>query len=186
MNAQTVQDGLGNLWTGLARRAHLPERWSELHLPQRAFGPFGRLRVPGFRLAETLTGTAALNGEKSDVTLDLSAEAPDLRAYLRTGRAHLAGHLTIAGMANKTPFQGELWLHPLQRRIDYELSFRASDGRLLRFNGDKKLELLSPLRSLKHLPGHLRDDHGREVAKVKMNFRSHDLPLFLRSLRPLF
>ena len=196
MNVQSVQQGLGDLWTGLASRMHLPEslgqlKLSEVHLPElslagRPFGTIRRLRVPGFRLAETLGGTALLNGEKSVVALELSLEAPSLGDYLRTGRTHLAGHLTIEGMADKAPFQGELWFHPLQKRIDYELSFRGNDGQLLRFNGDKALEVLHPLRALKHLPGHLRDDHGREVAKVKMNFRPRDLPLLLRSIRPLY
>ena len=70
--------------------------------------------------------------------------------------------------------------------IRYEFSFRDDQGRLLRFTGQKDLSLLHPVRTLKHLPGEVRDEHGGHVAHAKLRFRNRDLPAFLRSFRLTF
>lgn len=138
-------------------------------------------RLPGFRFAESMHGTAVLNGEQRPMIFQVAAEAPDLSAYLRDGRTHLQGHVTINGLAKEAPLSGELWIKLLSRVIRYEFSFRDSRARLLSFRGQKDLSLLHPLRTLKTLPGEIRDEHGAQVAQAKLRFRTRDLPMFVRS-----
>ncbi len=181
MNVQTVEKNMEHLWSGLHARVlkhGAPFRSVLSRLP--------RLRVPGFRFAETMSGTATMNGKQHDMVFRLSAEAPSLIDYVRDGRTHIAGTITIDGVASDAPLRGELWIHLMQRVIRYEFSFRGTEGKMLMFTGQKDLQVLHPMKTLKNLPGDIRDDHGKEVAHTKLRFRTRDLPSFLYSFRPLF
>ena len=143
---------------------------------------FGRF----FRFAETMSGTAVMNGQKHPMVFHLSVEAPSLRDYVRDGRTHIAGTVTIDHMVSDAPLRGELWIHLFQRTIRYEFAFRNTEGKMLSFTGQKDLRLLHLARTLKTLPGEIRDEHGRQIAHAKLRFRTRDLPSFLSSFRPLF
>lgn len=142
-----------------------------------------RAALPGFRFAESMHGEAVLNGARHPMVFKVAAEAPDLSAYLDSGRTHLSGHVTIEGMVKEAPLVGDLWIKPLSRQIRYEFSFRDAKGRLLSFRGQKDIALLHPVRTLKTLPGEIRDEHGQKVAQARLRFRNRDLPSFLRSFR---
>ncbi len=175
MNVHNAHEEQGSRWSWLASRFNkLASRFSRPHV-----------KVPGFRFAETMSGTAQMNGVKHHMVFQLSAEAPSLIDYARDGRTHIAGTVTIDQVADAAPLRGELWIHLFKRVIRYEFSFHSTEGKLLTFVGQKDLELLHPVRTLKNLPGDIRDEHGREVAHTKLRFRTRDLPAFLSSFRPL-
>lgn len=181
MNLTTT---LNSLLTDLSSRAsrvsqsvHLPHKITELSMPW---------HLPGFRFAETMSGHVAWGGQDRPMVFHLTAEAPLLKDYLHSGRTHIAGTVTIDGVVHDAPLQGELWIKLLSRLIRYEFSFRDDKGRLLQFAGQKDLSVLHPVRTLKNMPGEVRDEHGAHVAHAKLRFRSRDLPAFLRSFRPMF
>lgn len=156
-----------NWWSRMLTRLHVP-----------------RPHLPGFRLSGSLAGNAVVNGAKKEGSFDLSIEAPSLSEYLRTGRAHVSGTATVEGLADRALLHGETWLSLRHRRLRYELSFRAQNGHLMTFRGEKKVPLLHPLAALRHLPGHIQDDQGH-LSEAKLNLQARDLPGLLRSLRRL-
>lgn len=144
-------------------------------------GPSGTV---GFRFAETMTGTAWMDGVRRAMEFRVRAEADDLREHLRTGRTQILGQVDIAGVCEAAPLWGTLDID-LPRRIRYEFRFRDEAGRALTFVGQKDLKLLHLPRTLTHLPGEVRDEEGRVLGLCQLRFRLRTLPAFLGSFRPL-
>ncbi|MFH8484937.1 hypothetical protein [Streptomyces longisporoflavus] len=108
----------------------------------------------GTRFAETMLGTARLEGDGSvrRARLDLRVSADTVLRPRGTTEARLAGRIRIAGWADDAHAAGRLEISPLaRRRIRYRLAFTAG-GRRLTLDGWKSITPLRPVRSMTVLP----------------------------------
>ena len=144
----------------------------------------GRGVQMGFRFAETMAGSATINGQRRDMRFDAEVRTLDLRDHLSTGKTLLTGKVSVAGLAKDAPLSGELYLRP--RSLRYRFTFHDQGGRLLTFTGEKVLHLLNLPEALLHLPGEILDSEGRQVAAVSLRFPLSTLRSFLGSFRLLW
>ncbi|MGW6056676.1 hypothetical protein [Streptomyces sp. NPDC055189] len=122
----------------------------------------------GTQFAETMLGTARLDGDGSDrrTRLDLRVSADTVLRPLGTTRARLAGRIRIAGWADDAHAPGDLEISPLaRRRIRYRLTFIAR-GRRLTLDGWKSITPLHPVRSMTVLPFTLYETHEGEERPI--------------------
>lgn len=143
--------------------------------------------MAGFSFVERLSGTYYRLDEplrELTIALDLEAQVRSLRMPI----AKATGHLRAEAFAD-APVQGTVGLHALgDRRIPYDLTFLASDGRRYRLRGEKDLSWLAPVETLAALPFTIGTDDGAlwtEVARGTMRFdvRKDSLRALARSLR---
>lgn len=142
-------------------------------------------RLPGFGFEETMAGTLTLleDSQPRRILFCLHAEAPRGAEYLRDGRTQVSGVISIESMTEATPMKGSLWILPLQRVIRYDLSFADSEGKPLRFVGQKDVRLTDLRRTMTVLPGRLLDGEEHELGRGEVRFSLSDLPSFLSSFR---
>ncbi|MBP6628692.1 MAG: hypothetical protein KA297_04630 [Kofleriaceae bacterium] len=112
------------------------------------------------RFDETMAGswTPAGGGPARPLRFTVEVRAGSLRAHLRDGLAELRGVIDADGLATQAPLTGTILIRPLdprQRRIRYEFTFPADDGRALRFEGQKDIRWLAARRTWTTLPGAL-------------------------------
>jgi len=103
------------------------------------------MAVPLYGFTETMRGTwTPLDGSgRKTMWFRAEADATDAVDYLRRGALALTGKMHAEGLADEAPTTGRLEVQPLSRRIGYELSFRADDGKSYRFVGQKILNTTS-------------------------------------------
>ena len=107
------------------------------------------------------------------------------RSHVDRRRAHatMAGSATFDGLCAGAPLVGSLVFDLRRpRRITYEFTFQADDGRSLRFQGAKHPSLLRPLFTSTTLWGTIFDG-TTAIAMARLNFDlRRDLVTFLQSL----
>lgn len=146
--------------------------------------------APGFRFAETMSGSFVLGddpGTTRRFSFSIEARAPSLWRHLRSGgETELSGTLDAEGFADGVPIHGTLTLAVLTRRlIRYQFDFTANDGADYRFAGQKDIRLGDLRGSFTTLPGVITDAAGRAVAAVETRFDlGSDWLAFVSSWRP--
>jgi hypothetical protein len=146
--------------------------------------------VAGLRFQETLRGGFHfLDHPVDELPMDLSVEirVEGLRRFAKERTGSVRGHLTIEGFTDG-PFEGTVGLAVVaQRRLPYDFSFVAGDGKTYRFRGEKDFTVFDMAEPVTLLPMSLHDEARREVgrATVRFDVRS-DLKKALRSLRPIW
>lgn len=145
-------------------------------------------KLPGFSFDETMSGPITLEGHSHPQHMEfrIHAEVPSLGSFLSDGRTHIAGTVSIPGVADSAALQGSLWIWPHKRILRYDFSFTANDGSPCRFAGQKDVSPLAPVETMTTLPSYLYDAHGREIGQAEVRFDLSDLPTFLASWRPVF
>ena len=69
-------------------------------------------------------------------------------------------------------------------RIHYRLAFTGADGRPLRLDGWKSIDLRHPVRTMTHLPATITDTAGTVVGEARLRFDlRRDLLSFLLGFR---
>lgn len=143
--------------------------------------------MPAFSFVERLRGTFYLLAEplrERAVALDVEAHVHRVRTPIATA----TGHLRAEDFAD-APVQGTIGLHAIgERRIPYDLSFVANDGRRHRLRGEKDLSWLAPVETLVVLPFTIGVEEGgvwTEIARGTMRFdpSKDSLRELARSLR---
>lgn len=147
--------------------------------------------MPGFRFAETMSGTwtpADAPEARRRFSFTIEAVADSLARHLRQGgRTRIHGTVVADGLADRQPLEGTLTMAPLTRRIiRYEFDFTGDDGQPYRFEGQKDIRLTALRRSFTELPGVIRDAAGAEVGTATTQFDlGADWFQFLTSFRPV-
>lgn len=147
------------------------------------------LQAMGFKFAETMSGTYALDSAPSDhrrFTFTIEAQADSTLRHLQNGRARIWGMLEADGLAEDAPIEGTLTVAALARRaIEYDFAFTGDDGKPYRFSGQKSLRLSRPTRSMTELTGYIYDESGAPIGTSVTRFDlKSDLFQFLTSVRP--
>ena len=146
--------------------------------------------MAGLRFQETLRGGFHfLDHPVDELPMDLSVEIrlDGLRRFAKERTGSLRGHLTVEGFTDG-PFEGTVGLAVVaQRRLPYDFSFVASNGKTYRFRGEKDFTVFDMAEPVTLLPMSLYDEARKEVgrATVRFDVRS-DLKKALRSLRPIW
>lgn len=137
--------------------------------------------------SEVMSGAARLlggGGHEPAVRLDLDVAVPGLLTLWGDSEARLAGRVVVEGVADDPGATGTLQIAPLRRRrLRYQLSFHGTDGRQLRLDGWKSVNLLRPIHSMTTLPVTLYDDRGGVVGEAVLRFDIRSLPRFLAGFR---
>lgn len=135
---------------------------------------------------ETLRGSYFLVDTPDDVrTCEVAVHVrlPRPKPGVEEVSAEMTGEASFDRLAGTTPITGQLrmrWVRP--RRVDYQFSFQADDGRTLHFRGAKHPSLLRPLYTATTLWGTIHDN-DRAIAMVSLHFDlRRDLVAFLQSL----
>jgi autotransporter translocation and assembly factor TamB len=136
---------------------------------------------------EVMEGTIRLAGEDSPrpIRLDLNVDLPGLIHPWSDLEGPMTGHVHVEGWADDTGAVGTLQVAPLAAgRIRYQISFTASDGRRLRFDGWKSIQLSRPARSMTRLPATVTDADGAVLGEASLRFQlRRDLVGFLSGFR---
>ena len=149
----------------------------------------------GFQLREKLEGSYyLLEAPLVDraIRFEVRLGIDGLRAFLREKRVGARGTVFVEGLAEGAgegvPAEGAVTVRLLEeRRIPYDLSFAADDGRRLRLRGQRDFFVHDMVDSLTILPASLYDDEGREIGRAMLRFDPRrELPVTLKSLRPTF
>jgi hypothetical protein len=142
----------------------------------------------GFSFEETMSGSYHLLSsqlEERAISFKLSARVTGIRQFLRDKLARVEGEVTIEGFAEQRPLEGTLALKLLdERRLTYDFTFRANDGKSYRFHGQKDVTLIAPVDTMTTLPASIYDPAGGEIARAVLRFDTRGTLLtFLRSWR---
>jgi hypothetical protein len=142
----------------------------------------------GFSFEETMSGSYHLLASQLDeraISFSLAARVAGIRQFLKDKLARIEGVVNIEGFADARPLTGTLALAlPGERRLTYDFTFRANDGKLCRFHGQKDVTWIAPVDTMTTLPASLYDDAGRELARAVLRFDTRGtLGTFLRSWR---
>lgn len=144
------------------------------------------MSVPLYGFTETMRGTwTPLDGSgRKTMWFRAEADATDALAYLKSGRLELSGRMHAEGLGEDVPTTGFMEVQPLARRIGYDLTFRAEDGKRYRFVGQKTLSLLALAKTMTTLPGDVLDADGKRVGTARLYFDlKRDLVPFLATFR---
>ncbi len=142
----------------------------------------------GFSFDETMSGSYHLLSSQLDeraISFKLSARVAGIRQFLRDKLARVEGEVTIEGFADQQPLEGTLALKLLdERRLTYDFSFGANDGKRYRFHGQKDVTLIALVDTMTTLPASIYDGAGGEIARAVLRFDTRGtLVAFLRSWR---
>ncbi len=135
---------------------------------------------------EVMEGTfRAPGGGARPIRLDLGADLPGLLGPRSDLEGPLTGRVRIADLADDTGAAGTLRVAPLvAHRIHYRLAFTGADGRPLRLDGWKSIDLRHPVRTMTHLPATITDTAGTVVGEARLRFDlRRDLLSFLLGFR---
>jgi hypothetical protein len=140
----------------------------------------------GFTFHETMSGTfhrldAPFEDRAIEFTID--AKVDGLRRFVRDKTARIEGEVTVEGLADHAPLRGTLGLMVLdERRLPYDFTFDAADGRTYRLHGQKDVAWYALTDTMTTLPASLYDDAGKEIGRAVLRFDLRgDLVKFLRS-----
>jgi hypothetical protein len=127
----------------------------------------------GFRFRETMRGTYHFLDKpliERAIEFTIGVESRGLRDFARTRTAKITGEVELEGFASKTELVGTLAFKLDERRLPYEFTFAADDGKKYRFRGQKDFSVFSVADSLSTLPASLYDDEGRERGRAVVRF----------------
>lgn len=142
----------------------------------------------GFSFEERMSGSYHLLASQLDeraIAFTLTARVAGARQFLRDKLARIQGEVNVEGFADASPLAGTLALKLLdERRLTYDFTFPANDGKTYRFHGQKDVTLIALIDTMTTLPASLYDAAGREVARAVLRFDTRgELATFLRSWR---
>jgi hypothetical protein len=97
----------------------------------------------------------------------------------------ISGIVTMEGVVERAPLQGTIEISPMwNRTIKYAFTFTGPTGKPYTFAGHKSISMLRLLKTMTFLPGEVRDENGKLVAKVETTFDTlGDMVPFLMSFR---
>ena len=135
---------------------------------------------------ETLRGSWFLVDAPDDVRVcEMAITVAMHRPRVLTSRIEgtLGGTVTLVGLATQVAVNGTFEFRARRpRRVSYEFTFTADDGRVLQFKGAKQASLLRPVFSATTLFGSVTDgDKAIAMARLHFDLR-RDLVAFLQSL----
>jgi hypothetical protein len=136
--------------------------------------------------SEVMAGPARLHGADGQrpLRLELDVVVPGLLKLWADTEATMTGRALLDTVADDASASGTLQIAPIRRRrLRYQLSFHAIDGRPLRLDGWKSVSYLRPIRSMITLPATVYEADGSVFAEALLKFELRDLPSFLRSFR---
>ena len=147
----------------------------------------------GFELAESFSGSyyrleEPLRDHPMRIVLRLGVSG--MRRFLRERRVEAAGTVYADRLAERepggVPIHGSLTMKLFdEKRIPYDLSFEADDGRIVRLRGQRDFFVHDAVDSLTILPASLYDDAGLEMARATLRFDLRtDLGALVKSFRP--
>jgi hypothetical protein len=142
----------------------------------------------GFSFEETMTGSYHLLSSQLDeraISFTVGARVAGIRQFLKDKLARIEGEVQVEGFSDRAPLTGTLALKLLdERRLTYDFTFRANDGKSYRFHGQKDVTLIALADTMTTLPASIYDAAGREVARAVLRFDMRgSLATFLRSWR---
>lgn len=139
----------------------------------------------GYTFTEDMAGSwrrPEEEGGKRKFSFHFKAEAESLLRHLRDGKMTLVGHVEMEGFAERKDAVGVLTLNPwVARFVRYQFDFVGDDGRPYRFDGQKTIRHLSPMRTWTYLPGAVYDAEGKVVAKCELRFLPEMFLPFIRT-----
>ena len=122
--------------------------------------------------------------ESHPFRFEATAATPSLRDYLKTGEVTLRGVAYAAPLADRAALEGTLQIQPFRaRRLAYQFSFPADDGRRCHFVGEKTIRWTDPVASFTTLTGEISDEHGKLLATATLRFDPRRILGFVRGLR---
>jgi UDP-glucose 4-epimerase len=148
----------------------------------------GRTPRLGFSFTETMAGHVKLTNDAIMTPTDagrpfeftVTARATRVERFLRNAETRIEGILHWDDMADGAAISGTLRI-PLitDRKLHYDFSFTAMDGKKYRFVGQKDVKLLKPLSTMTTLPGRILDSDEHEVAAgvARFDLRRELLPM---------
>jgi hypothetical protein len=127
----------------------------------------------GFRFRETMRGMYHFLDrplEERGIEFTIAVESRGLRDFARTRTAAIHGEVELEGFARKTPLAGTLAFKLDERRLPYEFTFSADDGKSYRFRGQKDFSLFAVADSISTLPASIYDAEGKELGRAIVRF----------------
>jgi hypothetical protein len=146
-------------------------------------------RSIGFRFKENMYGhyvafEGPAAGKELPFTFRWELEYRSLLGMLRGEPTEAGGWVEAQGLARHADLEGIFEMKPFSERfIRYTFRFAADDGRVFRFEGQKNIRYLHPLRTLTTLPGAILDADGRRLSGAVVRFRLGELLTFLLTFR---
>ena len=142
----------------------------------------------GFSFEETMSGSYHLLAAQLDeraIAFKVGARVAGIRQFLKDRLARIEGEVNVEGFAERAPLRGTLALKLFdERRLTYDFTFRANDGKTYRFHGQKDVTMIALADTMTTLPASIYDAAGSEVARAVLRFDVRgDLATFLRSWR---
>lgn len=147
----------------------------------------------GFELAESFSGSYYRLDEPfrdHGMRISLRLGVSGLRRFLRERKVEATGTLYAEQLAARepdgVPLRGTLTMRLFdEKRIPYDLSFEADDGRTVRLRGQRDFFVHDAVDSLTILPASLYDDTGLEMGRAMLRFDlKTDLGALVKSFRP--
>lgn len=127
----------------------------------------------GFRFHETMRGTYHFLDKPLDeraIAFSIAVETRGLRDFVSTRTAEIHGNVELDGFAKKTALTGTLAFKIDERRLPYEFTFEADDGKTYKFRGQKDFSVFSVADSISTLPASLYDAEGKERGRALVRF----------------
>lgn len=142
----------------------------------------------GFHFTQTMAGAyhfLATPTEERAVRFTITAKADSVPRFLLDKVVEVAGTLDMEEFATARPLGGGLMLKLIEdRRLRYDLTFEADDGKPYVLRGEQDVMLISVLDSLTTLPASLYDGAGKELARALLRFDlQRDFGTLLKSIR---
>jgi hypothetical protein len=142
----------------------------------------------GFSFQETMQGGYHLLSsqlEERAISFSIRARVAGMRQFVKDRLAHIEGEIDAEGFATRRPLSGTLALRLFdERRLTYDFSFHADDGKGYRFHGQKDVTMIALHDTMTTLPSSIYDSEGREIARAVLRFDVRgDISTFLRSWR---
>lgn len=141
----------------------------------------------GFKQSETMRGYLRFldePGKERAVRFDCTYEITDWNLFLKTGETRLTGKFTCEDFVSDALMSGKLVILPVRRKLlIYDFTFPGPDGRSLHFEGEKRVEFLRILKTMRILYSRLLDGQ-KVIATGVIRFEWRDFPKFMASVKP--
>lgn len=136
----------------------------------------------GISFFESMSGELIdANGNEHHVAIDIRCDASRATRFLATGDARVTGTIRVLPWTDGAACEGIVVVRPLlSRKMEYDMTFRDSDGAECRLWGRKNITVRGLYRSMTTLNAHL-ERSGEVVASGPMKFHGDDLLAFAKS-----
>ena len=147
----------------------------------------------GFELAESMTGSFHRFDEPMvdrSLSMTLRLGVDGLRRFARERRIDAEGVIHAEGLAEnggagRSVHGSIVWKLLDQKRVRYDLTFQADDGRWYHLRGQRDFFVYNAIHSLTTLAASLYDEDDREIGRAELQFEPRlELPALLKSFRP--